>query len=102
MSDIPDDIRQRAYELAYAWAMPDEAALNGATEAIAVAPLAERRRGKGAIAVERSRAEGAILVAQQALDEARKHINLIAELKAIADSRETKHEQTRLTPCARI
>lgn len=42
--EIPEDIKVTAWRLAYAWAMPDEDALNGCTKAIAAALLAERNR----------------------------------------------------------
>lgn len=44
MSEIPADISEKAYELAFAWAMPEEAALTRCADAIARAILAERER----------------------------------------------------------
>lgn len=44
MTEIPEDICETAYELAFVWAMPDEAALTRCTDAIARAILAERER----------------------------------------------------------
>jgi len=44
VEEIPDDIRVTALEITYAFAMPDEEALDMATKTVASALLAERDR----------------------------------------------------------